>query len=142
MIKGDISNETSRRLVVVIDAVAEINREVTRKKVFTREDVVIKVSFNLASLSHLWNMSNKFGLGVELIAFEEDGWTQEDLDKQMEKLDRRGLNPFNFAEVYPTITEFISFLPYRPNLQGVVDKPERKLRYGSYGISLETLGRG
>jgi len=142
LIKGDISNETARRLVVVIDAVAEIEREVSRKGFFTREDVKLNVSFNLGSLSHLWNVSNKYGLGVELIAFGEDGWQQSDLDSQLEKLDRRGLNPFNYAEVYPTISEFISFLPYRPNLQGVVDKPERRLRYGSYGINLETLGRG
>lgn len=143
MINGDISNETARRLVVVIDAVATISRQSTTTGIFTKKTTSsIEIVFDLAQLSRLWNISNKFGLGIELIAFGEDGFTQAELDEQLETLDRRGLNPFNYAEVYPTINEFISYLPYRPNLQGVVDRPDRMLRYGSHAINLETLGRG
>lgn len=126
----------------MIDGVATITKQTTRKGFFGKENNTFDVEFDLAKLSQLWNASNKFGLGVELVAYGEDGWSQTDLDALLDKLDRRGLNPFNYAEVYETIYEFLSFLPYRPNLQGVIDRPDRILRYGSYGINIDTLGRG
>jgi hypothetical protein len=35
--------------------------------------------------------------------------------------------------------DFISELPYRTNLKGVVDLKERVARYGSWGIELRNL---
>jgi hypothetical protein len=66
-------------------------------------------------------------------------WTQEHLEKFMERLDRRGGNPFNYAELYSDINDFIGELPYRTNLKGVVDLRERIARYGSWGIELNNL---
>jgi hypothetical protein len=76
---------------------------------------------------------------VELAAFENDMWTQELLDAFIDKLERRGGNPFNYAELYLDIGDFIGDLPYRSNLKGVVDIPERVARYGSWGIELNNL---
>jgi hypothetical protein len=90
-------------------------------------------------LSHLWTLANKYGLSVELAGFAQDLWTQEQLDKLMARLDSRGGNPFNYAEVYDTIDEFIGELPYRANLKGVVDVTGRVGRYGSKGIELYNL---
>jgi len=94
---------------------------------------------NHLNLSHLWNLSNKYGLSLEIAATEEDEWRQEELDKIMDRLDRRGGNPFNYAEVYPSLDEFIAEIPYRNNLRGIVDVRERVMRYGSYGIELDNL---
>ena len=66
-------------------------------------------------------------------------WAQSHLDSFMERLERRGGNPFNYAELYSDIDEFISELPYRTNLKGVVDLRERIARYGSWGIELNNL---
>lgn len=94
---------------------------------------------NHVALSQLWNLANKYGLSVELAAFQKELWTQEQLDTIMEKLERRGGNPFNYAEIYSSIEEFIGELPYRANLKGVIDLRERVARYGSWGIELNNL---
>jgi len=136
---GDISNETSPRIIVIVDVVLGSDVEVTNR-VFLPSvtERKVKLTKNLA-LSQLWNMANKYGLSVELAAFESELWTQKQLDDVMNKLDRRGANPFNYAELYNDIEDFIGELPYRSNLKGVIDIRERVARYGSYGIELENL---
>jgi hypothetical protein len=135
---GDISNETPPRIIVLIDVVAESEIEETRK--FLKSSTSRKVSkLNNLSLSQLWILANKFGLSVELAGFETEDWTQEHLDSIMDRLDRRGGNPFNYAELYFSIDDFISELPYRNNLKGVIDLRGRVARYGSWGIELENL---
>lgn len=135
---GDISNETSPRLIVMIDVVATSELEESRG--FLRTSVERKVIRpNNVALSHLWNLSNKYGLSLEIAAFETENWNQDQLDKFMDKMDRRGGNPFNYAELYSDIEDFISELPYRTNLKGVVDLRERVARYGSWGIELDNV---
>lgn len=138
MLNGDISNETPPRLIVTIDVVAKSELE-EGKGFLNRSLKRTKVIPNNLALSHLWNISDKFGLSVELSAFESEMWTQKDLDAFMDRLDRRGANPFNYAELYSDIEDFIADIPYRPNLKGVVDLKERVMRYGSYGIELDNL---
>lgn len=138
MINGDISNETSPRIIVVIDVVAI--SEIVEEKKLLRTTTERKVnSLNNLALSQLWNISDKYGLSVELAGFSNEYWTQEHLDKFMDRLDRRGGNPFNYAELYNDIDDFIGELPYRSNLKGVVDLRERIARYGSWGIELNNL---
>ena len=135
---GDISNETSPRLIIMIDVVASSDLEESRS--FLRTSVERKViKPNNVALSHLWNLSNKYGLSLEIAGFESENWTQDQLDKFMDKMDRRGGNPFNYAELYSDIEDFISELPYRTNLKGVVDLRERVARYGSWGIEIDNL---
>lgn len=139
MINGDISNETSPRMIVAVDVVVKSdvveNRRVIMPSVTERK----VVGLNNLALSHLWNMANKYGLSLELAGFASDHWTQKHLDDLMDKLDRRGGNPFNYAELYSDIDDFIGELPYRNNLKGVIDLPGRVARYGSRGIELENL---
>jgi hypothetical protein len=135
---GDISNETPPRIIVIIDVVAESEIEETRK--FLRSSTGRKVTkLNNQALSQLWILANRYGLSVELAGFETENWTQEHLDAVMDKLDRRGGNPFNYAELYTDIEDFISEIPYRSNLKGVVDLQGRVARYGSWGIELQNL---
>lgn len=137
MIKGDISNETPPRLIVNIDVVAKSHVE--EKGLLVKSAQRTSIVPNNVVLSHLWNISDKFGLSVELAAYKDDAWSQKDIDGFMDRLDRRGANPFNYAELYEGIDDFISDLPYRPNLKGVVDLRERVARYGSWGIELDNL---
>jgi len=135
---GDISNETPPRIIVVIDVVAQSEIEETRK--FLKSSTSRKVTkLNNPALSQLWILANRYGLSVELAGFETESWSQEDLNTVMDKLDRRGGNPFNYAELYTDIDDFISELPYRNNLKGVIDLRGRVARYGSWGIELENL---
>lgn len=139
MKNGDISNETPPRIIVIIDAIAK--SEVTEKTRLLLSTVTERklIGLDNLALSQLWNITNKFGLSVELAAFETEHWSAVQLESVMEKLERRGGNPFNYAELYSDIDEFIAELPYRNNLKGVIDIPERVMRYGSKGIELKNL---
>jgi len=138
LINGDISNETSPRVIVMIDAV--VTSEIVEERKLMRVAKERKVtSLNHLALSHLWNIANKYGLSLELAGIEKEHWSQEHLDKLMDKLDRRGGNPFNYAELYTSLDDFIGEIPYRNNLKGVVDLREKVARYGSYGIELNNL---
>lgn len=139
MRNGDISNETPPRLIVNIDVVCS-SEVVESKRLLrgaTKERKV--VGLNSMALSRLWNLGYQFGLSVELAAVAEEDWEQEHLDKLMDRLDRRGGNPFNYAELYDDFDHLITELPYRANLKGVVDLRERVARYGSWGIELDNL---
>lgn len=136
---GDISNETPPRIIVNVDVVCESEVEEERK-LFGGKQVRRKYGkLNNQALSQLWLVSSRFGLSVELAAFSNEGWTQESLDALIDKLERRGGNPFNYAEVYNDIEDFIGDLPYRNNLKGVIDLRSRVARYGSWGIELDNL---
>lgn len=138
MINGDISNETSPRILVLIDVVA--NSELVETKKLLRTTTERKVtSLNNLALSQLWNLADKYGLSVELVGYSDEMWTQEHLDLFMERLDKRGGNPFNYAELYSTLEDLLGELPYRTNLRGVIDLQERIARYGSWGIELNNL---
>ena len=64
---------------------------------------------------------------------------EELLDKAFEKLERRVVNPFNYHQLYDNVDELVSLLPYRPQLKGVVDMPERVARYGSFGVEIDNF---
>ena len=135
---GDISNESSPRIIVHIDVV--LQSEIITERTIFKEKTERKVgNLNNLALSELWNLTNKYGLSVELCGFKSELWTTEQLDTLMDKLDRRGGNPFNYAELYNDIEDFIGELPYRNNLKGVIDLRERVARYGSWGIELQNL---
>jgi hypothetical protein len=138
MKNGDISNETPPRIIVHIDVVAFSEVVESKKLLRTTEEKKI-TKLNAVALSQLWNLGNKFGLSIELAAYEDDLWTQEHLDNFMERLDRRGANPFNYAELYADIENFIDDLPYRANFKGMIDIPSRVARYGSWGVELNNL---
>jgi hypothetical protein len=139
MLRGDISNETPPRIIVVIDVVVQ-SEVTTSKNVFGKPRTFRKTTgLNNAQLSKLWNASFNYGLAIELAAFLADDWTQEDIDKLMTRLDNRGGNPFNYAELYDSFQDLVGELPYRPNLKAVVDLPNQVARYGSWGLELNNL---
>ena len=135
---GDISNDTPPRIIVLIDVVCESVIKEERKFLRGTQYRTYSKLNNLA-LSELWRLADRYGLSVELAAFEDELWTQETLDAFIDKLERRGGNPFNYAELYVNIEDFIGDLPYRNNLKGVIDLPSRVARYGSWGIELNNL---
>lgn len=132
---GDISNETPGRIVVVLDLILE-HKDVTEKilGVFSKHSV--EVSYNRMFLSKLWHFSGKIGVALELVSYE---YSQTQMDEVLEDLNNLGTNPFAYAKAYPDITSLISEMPYRPELLGVVDTPERALMYGSKYIDIERV---
>jgi hypothetical protein len=138
MKNGNISNETPPRIIVLIDVVV-ISEMVDTKKLLRTSTEKKITRLNSLALKQLWDLGNKYGLSLELAAYAKDDWTEKHLENFMERLDRRGANPFNYAELYDDIDNFIDDLPYRANFKGVVDLPGRVARYGSWGVELDNL---
>ena len=138
MKNGDISNETSPRIIVLAEVIVDRNEE-TKKKLFKSKTVLTLGELHRLELSSLWSLTTKYGFSTELAGFESEDWTQEMLDKIMDILDRRGGNPFNYAQIYSTPQELVGDLPYRVNLRGVIDIPSRIALYGSHGVELQNL---
>lgn len=136
---GDISNETPPRIIVTLDAVVDFRDDEVKRAFRKGETVRVITQLKNAELSKLWNASFTYGLAVELVAFEADGWTQEHLNTVMNRLDNRGGNPFNYTELFSSFHDLVSELPYRPNLKAVIDLPNQVARYGSWGLELLNL---
>ena len=138
MKNGDISNVSSPQLVITTDVVVKLVEEETRR--LLAKKVHYKVGdIDLLATNKLWLLSNNYGLSLELAGFESENWTEELLEKSFEKLERRVVNPFNYWQLYENVEELVGLLPYRPNLKGIVDKPDRVARYGSAGIELANI---
>lgn len=138
MKNGDISNVSSPQLIAATDVVIKLVEEETRR--LLSKKVSYKVGdIEVLAANKLWILANNYGVSLELAGFESEGWTEELLDKAFEKLERRVVNPFNYWQLYESVDELVSALPYRPNLKGVVDIPSRVARYGSAGVELANL---
>lgn len=138
MKNGDISNVSSPQVIVATRVVIKLVEEETRR--LLRKEVAYKIGdIELLGTNKLWHIANNYGMSLELAGFQDEGWTEELLDKAFEKLERRVVNPFNYWQLYENIDELVSVLPYRPNLKGVIDTSDQVARYGSAGIELANL---
>jgi hypothetical protein len=138
MKNGDISNVSSPQVICLTDVVIDLVEEETKRLLSKKVNQKIG-NVNLQSANKLWLLSNNYGISLELAGFEDQGWTEELLDKAFEKLERRVVNPFNYWQLYENVDELVGALPYRANLKGIIDIPGRVARYGSAGIELDNL---
>jgi hypothetical protein len=130
MLKGDISNELPKRVIVLSDVF--LNTEVSIRKAFKLIPVPkVERFINRQPLSHLYLYTTRVGVTLELASFDMD---TDALSSLMEELDNMGTNPFRYFTYYESINRLVSELPYRPEVIGVLDKPERQLRYGHWGL--------
>lgn len=138
MKNGDISNVSSPQVISTTNVVIKLVEEETRR--LLSRQISYKVgNVELLAANKLWLLSNNYGISLELAGFQDEGWTEELLDKAFEKLERRVVNPFNYWQLYENVDELVATLPYRPNLKGVIDIPDRVARYGSAGVELANL---
>jgi len=94
---------------------------------------------DLIAANKLWRLGNTYGVSLELAGFEDEGWSEELLDKAFEKLERRVVNPFNYWQLYESPHELVGLMPYRANLKAVIDVPGRVAMYGSAGVQLDNI---
>ena len=135
---GDISNVSSPQCIATTTLLIKLVEEETRR--LLTKSVERKIcEMDLLVANKLWLLSNNYALSLELAGFEDEGWTEELLDKAFEKLERRVVNPFNYYQLYESVDELVSMLPYRPNLKAVIDVPERVARYGSAGVQIDNI---
>ena len=92
-----------------------------------------KYAFNSQILSRIYLWATRSEYTYELVTFDLN---EKELDALIESLEKIGTNPFRYATVYTSIDHLIAELPYRPDVVGVMDRPDRLLRYGSWGMDL------
>lgn len=132
MLKGDISNAFTRRVLVTTDLI--INTEVSIEKLLKIIPRVKKNhTFNSQVLSRIYLYATRSEYTFELVSFELN---ESELDELLESLEKSGTNPFRYSTAYDSIDHLVSQLPYRPEVVGVMDKPDRLLRYGSWGMDV------
>jgi hypothetical protein len=135
MLKGDISNELPQRVLVVADVFLNVDVEVTKRfKVFPVHKINKTVRREL--LSSLYLTTTRRGITLELISFD---LSEEQLAEVIDFLDKKGTNPFRYFMSYGSIDELVRELPYRPEVVGVLDTPNRLLRYGHWGLDFNSL---
>lgn len=132
---GDISNETPRVVLVHIDCVLAQKEERAKRLPGLRKPHTISV-LDMTQVNRLYMAS--LGILPTLECFCTDG---SDLSRWEMQLDRMNLNPFRYFTTYGSVQDLVDELPYRPSLVGIVDTPERGLRYGSRWIEFSTLVR-
>lgn len=135
---GDIDNVASPQVICTTDVVITL-LEVEAGVLFLKKTEFKLGDIELLNVNSLWRTSNNYGISLELAGFEDQGWTEELLEKAFERLERRAVNPFNYYQLYSDVNELVGTLPYRPNLKGVIDIPDRVARYGSAGVEISRL---
>jgi hypothetical protein len=132
MLKGDISNDFPRRVLVTTDLI--VNQEVSIKKVLRVIPTIQKnYTFNSQVLSRVYLFATRSEYTFELVSYDMDN---DELDELIGSLEKSGTNPFRYSTAYDSIDHLVSQLPYRPEVVGVIDRPDRLLRYGSWGMDV------
>ena len=133
MRNGDISNGVPPRVLVHLDVITiRGKQEEPFLRFFKRERE--RRYYDKVALNALWRYSMRYEVVLELFDTE---LTQREMDDVLDDLDRITAHPFRSGNVYPDLRAMVSeVLPYRHDIVGVIDLPERGLRYGSKWIDL------
>jgi hypothetical protein len=135
MRNGDISNELPRRVIVTTDVF--LMTEVTLEKKFKLFRVPkVNKTMRRELLSTLYLYTVRQGVTLELVSFEMN---EDELGALIDSLDRMGTNPFRYFSVYSSVEKLVKELPVRPEVIGVLDTPNRLLRYGHWGLDFANL---
>lgn len=135
MRNGDISNELPKRIIVVSDVLLNVELSVKKKyKIIPVVDKSVTVRRELLSLLYLFTVNK--GVTLELVSYSLD---DERLGELVDVLDSSGTNPFRYYTSYSSMKKLIDELPYRPEVIGVLDKPQNLLRYGHWGLDFNSL---
>jgi hypothetical protein len=130
MRKGDISNELPKRVIVTTDVFLKVNISVKKKyKVFSTTEKTKSVRRDI--LSRLYLFTTNRGVTLELASFDMN---EEELSVFIDRLDNMGTNPFRYFTAYESVNHLVQELPYRPEVIGVLDTPDKLLRYGHWGL--------
>lgn len=141
MLGNDISNDTPRTIMVHIDVLL---KEIQVPQKFfggVRKPKTVK-RLDLLKANRLWVTAIDIRPSLECFItrdFDPDQTRSKELEHWREELEKHGLDCFRWYMPYEDVDTVVKAMPYRPTLMGVVDIPERGLRYGSYYIPFEAL---
>ena len=137
MKNGDLSNDVPTRIIVTTDTFVLLETRTSKKRKFSLKKYTHKnVSFKREVLSRLYLFNDRTPYNLELASFD---FEMEELTKIVEALDQAGTNPFRYHTTYPSIEKLVAELPFRPEVVGVLDRPDRLLRYGHWGMDMTQI---
>lgn len=131
MYKGDISNDMPKRILVVDELFVDLTETITKK--WFKKKSYKSISYDKLFLNKLYHYTITNGVTLELVSFDLD---EDELTKLYNELDRVGTNPFRYCSYHESVKALVSELPYRPEVLGVLDLPQRLLMYGHWGLDL------
>lgn len=135
MLRGDISNDLPARILVTTDTFLTVEVKVEKRfKIFPVPKIDKKI--NRQFLSWLYIYTTKKGVTLELVSYDMD---DTKLSQLVDLLDSMGTNPFRYYTSYESVNHLVAELPYRPEVIGVLDLPDRLLRYGHWGLDVGAL---
>lgn len=135
---GDISNESPPSVIVNLDVVLNPVIEIDKVMgMFPRTKRTHAVDMLAANAVDRVASQSSFTWEAFTTELDEDqtAWVTDELD-------RLGVNPFRWIIVVDSIASLLADLPYRRNVLGIIDRPERALMYGSHYIDFTTIYGG
>lgn len=136
MHRGDISNSTPVRLLVnygfIVNRVEE--RKVERKWFKDKETCTEVDVLDRVVLNKLWLLTDRIGCVLEL--FVPNNIDVKELENNLESI----VNPFTSISKIGSVYDVAKTLPYRPDVQGVVDHDTSAMVYGSKFFNMSKVG--
>lgn len=135
MRNNDLSNELTKRILVTVDTLREETLET--KKILGLFSIPVKThTYNRSVLSRYYLFADRTVYTLELVSFD---MTERELGELVEHLDEIGTSPFRYYNAYESVNQLVADLPYRPEVVGVIDLPDRLLRYGHWGMDFSRV---
>lgn len=136
---GDLSNAPTYRYWVTAEVCFHKDESESSEKkgwfsnVFRQK---VLLTPDLRVLSHLWRWSSRLGVRLELVFMGE---LAQDAIDMWDLLEKSAANPFNDWVAMESPQDIQKTLPFRPDIAGIIDLPERSAYYGGRGLRLENL---
>lgn len=136
MKNGDISNSTPIRILVNYDFIInKMEEKKVERKWFKDKEVITEVDvLDRVVLNKLWLLTDRIGCVLEL--FVPSNISIKDLETNMENV----VNPFTSIVKIGSLYDIVKTLPYRPDVQGVIDHDDKTLVYGSKFFHMSKVG--
>lgn len=135
---GDISNESPASVIVNLDVILTTTVEVTKVLGLLPRTGTAR-GIDILAANAVWRVASQSSLTWEAFTCDLD---EAQADWVSGELDRLGINPFRWIIVAASIPALMAEMPYRRNVFGIVDRPERALMYGPLYIDLGTIYGG
>ena len=129
MLKGDISNDMPKRVLVNAD-ILFIKFPIIKKKFKIFPVMSEDIKYDRLLLNKFYIYTTHAGVTLELVSFD---YGYDQLELLYNDIDRVGTNPFRYFSSYSSPKKLVADLPYRPEVIGVID-PQHQLMYGRLGL--------
>ena len=137
MERGDLSNAVTPRWMVTLDLLTGENVP-TKRRFKSWAEAASRTEVDKSIFGTLWRLSNKVSVSFEVICFDRPLEFAEALEDQFS---RKGLVNLLQINCYNSPESLMSMLPFRPDVQAVLDIQSRTWFWGKYAYSVDAAGK-